>query len=422
MDPRYSIITLSGAAFFILAGYEFFRSTSAALFQAKFGVQNLPLAMALIPCFLIFALYFYNQLLSKVKPRHTLLYTSAISLLVLLVSLIGIYKEISLATWVYYIFREVYIVLIIEQYWSFVNSTLDELTARKWTGILTGCGSAGAILGGVLVHQLSIPLGTKAVSVIGIFFLFISIILADLSFRMAQEPLPTQKEVKMREDRWLGAHLLFTTPLLTFLFLLVMTTQMMSTVLGLNFQSQLQIGFPNVDQQTAYSGSFYALLNGVSLVLQFVGAPLLLRFTSVTWIQLMIPVVHVGAALALVLSPSLFSSALAFMLFKSFDYSLFRVSKEMLYMPLSFDARYRAKELIDIFGYRMSKGVTSLGIMALQKVSFFSNTFYGGLSLVASCFWFLLILPIARAAAMKTQKNSVKDVRIRRISRQAKLG
>jgi ATP/ADP translocase len=45
--------------------------------------------------------------------------------------------------------------------------------------------------------------------------------------------------------------------------------------------------------------------------------------------------------------------------FKVLDYSVFRAVKELLYVPLSFDARYRAKEIIDAFVYRASKGMTA---------------------------------------------------------------
>ena len=49
----------------------------------------------------------------------------------------------------------------------------------------------------------------------------------------------------------------------------------------------------------------------------------------------------------------------AFAIFKCLDYSIFRACKEILYMPLPFAARYRAKQVIDAFGYRASKGVTA---------------------------------------------------------------
>ena len=56
----------------------------------------------------------------------------------------------------------------------------------------------------------------------------------------------------------------------------------------------------------------------------------------------------------------------AFLLFKAFDYSLFRAAKEIFYIPLSFDARYRAKQVIDSFGYRFAKG-GSAGVITVSR-------------------------------------------------------
>ena len=39
---------------------------------------------------------------------------------------------------------------------------------------------------------------------------------------------------------------------------------------------------------------------------------------------------------------------------------MFSAAREMLYMPLSFEARYMAKEVVDVFGYRLGKGGTAL--------------------------------------------------------------
>ncbi|MEL6548515.1 MAG: Npt1/Npt2 family nucleotide transporter, partial [Myxococcota bacterium] len=45
---------------------------------------------------------------------------------------------------------------------------------------------------------------------------------------------------------------------------------------------------------------------------------------------------------------------------KGLDYSLFRIAKEMLYIPLSYDDKSRGKPVIDILGYRAAKGAISL--------------------------------------------------------------
>ena len=410
---RLSILSLCVAGFFSLCGYEFLRSTSASLFQATFGVSQLPIAMASIPIVLVIALYFYNKSLTHMGARRTLLLSGIISFVILFACVVGLHFENRYATAIFYVFREVYIVLIIEQFWSFFNSSLKVAEAKKWTGILTGISSFGAILGGLAVHQLSQPLGTRNVAIIGLGAFLISIWFADLAIRLGGEPQAksiNEKPIKqdhVRGGGWIGAKLLIDTPVLSILFLLILTTQMMSTVLGLNFQNQLQVHYPSLDAQTAFSGSFYAALNGFSLFLQLIGVPLCLYFASPVFIQMTIPFAHAAAALYLLFHPTMGSAAAAFMLFKAIDYSLFRVSKEMLYMPLSFDARYRAKEFIDVFGYRFSKGATSLGIAFVQKFSLLTFSFYGAVSLVASFIWFILLLPVFLKS--RTSASSVGD-------------
>ena len=69
-------------------------------------------------------------------------------------------------------------------------------------------------------------------------------------------------------------------------------------------------------------------------------------------------------------SPLLRRSALgatAYMLFKALDYSFFRAAKELFYMPLTYDERYRAKQIIDSFGYRLAKG-GSAGVIELVRL------------------------------------------------------
>ena len=86
-------------------------------------------------------------------------------------------------------------------------------------------------------------------------------------------------------------------------------------------------------------------------------------------VHMAIPALHLTACAALMARPTLAVGALAFGLFKALDYSLFRAAKEMLYIPLSFDSRYRAKSVIDAFGYRLSKGALPGGLYAVGALA-----------------------------------------------------
>ena len=87
---------------------------------------------------------------------------------------------------------------------------------------------------------------------------------------------------------------------------------------------------------------------------------------------------------------------MAFFVFKVFDYSLFRGAKELIYMPLDFDSRYRAKELIDVFGYRSAKGGSGLAVVFLQKLGVVMSSYYLLIGLLVSFFWLALVFPLTR--------------------------
>ena len=173
-----------------------------------------------------------------------------------------------------------------------------------------------------------------------------------------------------------------------------------STVLGIGFQTEMYLAFPEIDAQTAYAGGFYANMNFYALVFQFLACPLLLWLFSAGSVQIFIPLVHIVMGLIYLLHPSLGTAGMAFMVFKVLDYSIFRASKEVLYIPLSFDARYRVKELIDIFGYRLGKGVISLLVFGLQNVASMRILNPVGALVSAGC-WAMVALPLVWQGKIK---------------------
>jgi len=402
--PLIAALLTSMSASFLLCGYEFIRSASNTLYKVAYGPQNLPVIMSLVPFVVIFMLYGYGRLLSWLGPRKTLLTTSLLSGVAIVFCYACIQSGFRVGTAFLYLIREAYVVLLIEQYWSFLNSTLGSSNAKKMNGPIIGVSSLGAVLGGLLVHQLAEPLGTVTMLLFGAAAVVPAALLSDMAYSRCGEPKPSETESEKQTDP-LSIKLFQRSRLLLFLFLLIITTQIISTVLGLNFQNILHSEIPNMDAQTAYSGKFFALLNGSAAFLQFIVAPLALRFLPLGLIHAAIPFVHIVAASAIILSPSLTTAGLGYFLFKIFDYSLFRAAKEILYIPLSFDARYRAKEVIDVFGYRVSKGGTSLAILLLQRVGIVFAPLYGWVALAASGLWMIILTVIFRQAETKTKEK-----------------
>ena len=388
-------LAISSAGSFLLCGYEFIRAVSTSLFIEAYGAVNLPWVMFAVPPSTFLLLYVFGRILSRIGANRALLLTSLLSAGLIGGSYILLLRGVALAAAIIYVFREAYIVLIIEQYWSLVNSTLSFEQARRINGPFCGIASLGAIAGGLLVRQLASPLGSELLLLFAAASLLPAAVCSGVAYTLAGEPKPSVEEAGGKKGH-IGIAILFRSRYLVLIGLLILTTQTVSTVLDLRFNGLVEIEKVDADERTAFYGSFYAGLNTVALLLQFLAVPLILRFVPLRTVHLGIPAVHLLTCAILTIAPSLRSGATAFLLFKALDYSIFRAGKEIFYIPLSFDARYRVKQIIDTFGYRTAKG-GSAGVLALVGLlAKIPNVAFSVVAMVMAGFWSVLVSTVTK--------------------------
>ena len=403
MNPALALIPLGAAGFFLLAGYELSRSVSSSLFIEAYGAANLPWAMTGSFAVIGLLVYGYGRLLSVLKPWKTFLATKAFFFAVFLLFWAALKAGSRPAAAGFYFFREAYIMLIVEQCWSFVNSRLSLEQGRRYNGLFLGVTGIGAYFGAKTVSWWVTSLGSHTMILLSAATLIPSAILAALAFRIAGEPPATGQN----PGDPMGLRKLFSSRLLLIMAGLVFVTQAGGTLLDQRWNLLAQEAFPQgvegmMDLRSKYFAEFWSNVNLYSWGLQFIGTPLILRAVSPRIALILIPFAHLMAVGHLLLSPSLGAGALAFGMFKVVDYSLHRAAKETLYIPLSFDERYRAKEVIDAFGYRASKALTAFGLAALKTLgSALPAQAYAGGVLGALILWLGLVLGLPR----QPQKN-----------------
>jgi hypothetical protein len=107
------------------------------------------------------------------------------------------------ATLLLYWLKEFYIVLLIEQYWSYLNS-MTEPTARRLNGPITGVAGLGSIMGGWIVSMAAVPLGTEALLLIGAATLLPAAWLVNSTYRHFGEPTPRETSSSVGQRSALG--------------------------------------------------------------------------------------------------------------------------------------------------------------------------------------------------------------------------
>ncbi len=392
--PVWAALLIGLAAGFTLAGYEFLRTPTNTLYVAAYGKAGLPMIMALIPLAVFACTYVYGRLLSAVGPRRTLFWTTLGSCALIAALQLAFDAGFKEAILPLFLFRNAYVVLIIEQYWSYINSTLTQANAKKYNGPICGIASLGSIAAGLVGASVVARLGTNHTALLAVAATVPAAFISDYVYRRFGSP---KDEATEPRHGHLALNLFRTEKRLPLLLGMVILTQVIEAVMMLAFQGELSAAYPDVDRQTAYSYGFYAWINGIAAALQFVAAPILMQLVKPGLVNLVIPLIHMVACAAYLKDPSLTTAAIAYAGFKSIDYSLFRAAKEVLYVPLSFEARYRTKEVIDVFGYRFSKGVTSGCITIVQNLGFVvTEVGYGSVALVAALLWAGLTVPLSK--------------------------
>ncbi len=388
ITPRnlLSALLMALTSLVLLCGYEFARSSAQSIFISTYGAKYLPHAMALIPIMAIAIVYAYGWILSLFGAKRAFIISCLFCALIFVAAqqvLVAGFKPVAVFL---FLFKETYVMLLVEQLWALINSSPAATEGRVLYAPICGIAALGSVMGGFLVGFLSTRLGTNNLPLLVAVSLVFTALLGWVTFQYIGEPQPELADEKLGRDHS-GIKAFFKDPRLLYLAIVVMLAQAMIMVLDVQLSHYVQLAIPTLDLRTQWFGMFYGYLNSGSVVFQFVVAPLLLKFVGPRLVHRGIPLVHIVFAAISVFVPSLRTAAIALWIIKVVDYSVFRAAKELVYVPFSYDVRYRAKQLIDVFGYRSAKGIVSVIMALLTSLANMPVIGYGVSAVVIACAW-----------------------------------
>ena len=351
--------------FCISGEYGIIRPVCQSIFLTVFSAASIPAFwLATVPLNLLIV-YFYNYFLPRLGPlRMVAISAIAIAFMnVLCVVLLPVFPHFIFfhACW-----KEVYILLMFKQLWSMIHSTIAASRAKYIFGIIFGVGTCGAALGSLVPGFLAPYFGSTPL-------LLFSLPIYALLFYAYRKAYylsgANMLKLSISEDRTSaneGFLQILRNRYITAILLLVMFMQISVALIDFQFSHQLELLIPEQDLRTAYFGKLISIINVISLILQFVGGFLLLKMIGLRNSHFFIPAILTAMAFGQWMIPSFAVTAIAYSLTKSIDYSIFGVLREMLFLPLRLDEKYRAKAVIDVFAHRTSKAFASFLLIGLE--------------------------------------------------------
>ena len=347
--------------------------------------------------------------------------------------------------------------LLYAQQWSFLGSILTPSEAGKYYSYVAGLSSISSMIAGASVSRMVQIVGLPGLLGIAALSLTCTLLLADWAYKIsekhgfdptlelqerarqkqiekeqkAKQPKHTDKSIQGEEEQSRnslvsqiqnGITLFQRVPTLGALFIEALTFQSLSTILNTCFVTQLKDAIQNDGQRAAFTGNFYACVNGLSTLFQFFIMPILSRKVEAKVLWRAMPVLPLLCGLLQVIPKTLFPESLAisssssalylialsFLTAKTMDYSLRNILAEMAYVPLSFEARFKGKEIIAVFANRFGKSGMAL---ILSGLHFSSGGSIGlsGLTLAVTLGWFSSVVGLSKLIPTKVEADRLVE-------------
>ena len=403
LQERAFILFATLCGFFICCEYSIIRPVSNSLFISAFGTHFFPYVwLASVP-FNFLIVSFYNRLVPKWGSKRLFV---GLTLLVICVniSFAFFYQKFPSLIFAFYIWKEVYVMMMFQLVWSVIHANVHFHRAKYLYGLFFGIGGMGAMLGSSFPSFFAVAYGSENLLILS---LPIYLLLLATYWKMSQYCKgDVPNEAREKKGGFLhGLKLISGSRFLIFALLIVVLMQMMAAIVDFQFNHFLEKKFAEVDVRTEYAARTLGMMHTLTVALQFIGSFALIQWMGFRRSHYFVPSVLAVFTSLVVVFPIFSVVSMMFITLKAIDFSLFGVIKEMLYVPLKPDEKFRAKAVIDVFAYRSAKGFAS--ILILLVTGFVSVQLLTWINLSLALIWIATVSFGLKEyeSLVKTQEN-----------------
>jgi len=351
--------------FLIILAYYQVKSASRSLLIEYWGASNFPWVWIASALVLGSFISVYHRLVERYSRLTVVLGSLALFIALLVLLRIGLGLWGTGASIAFYIFVDIFSVILVEQFWSLTN-TITEAQAGRSTYWLIGTGGllggvAGGAVSAALLKLTSMETADLLLSCAGLLG-----VTALLNLFMGRMGL--YREVTSQGPRVIaqgGWRTLIRSRYLILIALALLCSQLAQPVVEYQFVQAVEASYTDLDQRTAFISQFFSVLGLVSIGVNLVVTPLIHRYLGVIWGMLAQPLVLGFTSILFMAQPVLMVASAMKISDRGLSYSINRASKEQLYIPVDPVSTYQAKAWIDMLGYRLFKVLGSALILVL---------------------------------------------------------
>lgn len=283
----------------------------------------------------------------------------------------------------FFIWTSVFNLFVVSVFWSFMADIFTSPQAKRLFGFIAAGGTAGALAGPALTAALAVPLGPTNLLLISVAFLggavfCIHRLIAWKEHRVAhlsraarnRESAAHAEDQAMGGGLFAGIRLVFRSPYLFGICVLMILFTTLSTFLYFQQAQIIRDSFTGSAARTAVFAAVDFAVNALTIMIQVFLTGRLVRALGLSWTLALIPLLLGAGFFTLGLAPVLSVLVVVQVLRRAGNYAVMRPAREMLYVVLGREEKYKAKNFIDTVVYRGGDAVSAWAYTGLRALGF----------------------------------------------------
>src|SRR5688572_102629 len=360
-------------SYLAMTSYNIIKPITRSEFISSLGADDLPWVTFGMGITIGVIMQGYTKLISVV-PRRWMIPATQVGIAGLLLLFWFLFTFVG-ADWVavaFYVISLILSILLISQFWTLANDVYDPRQAKRIFGFIGGGASLGGATGAGLTAFLVQSVGSRtmilmAAAVMGVCMAIV------MSIIRREKTAGTSDASKTGEEEGVSGgealRLLRSSRHLQIISLVIGFGAVASNIVEqqVNMAVAEFKGAQNADAIAAFLGQLIVYLSLIGFVIQVTLTSRIHRVLGIGFALLVLPVSMGAAATIVLLNRALWAPSLGRIVDTSLRYTIDKTSREVLFLPLPLDLKYRAKPFIDVTMDRFAKGVGALMILLCIK-------------------------------------------------------
>ena len=313
---------------------------------------------------------FFGWITSRYRRRRFLLAVYGFFIINILLFYLLFESEIEIkpVAALFFVWLSVFNLFVVSVFWSFMADLFRNEQAKRLFGFIATGGTAGAITGPAMTALLVQQLGTGRMLLLSAVLLGMTLICIRRLIAW-QERITAAGEISgsciMEREQPLGGgvlngfFLVLRSPYLLGICVLIVLYASLSTFLYLQQAQIVRDAFDDSATRTAVFASMDFAVNVLTLVIQAFFTGRLVKWLGLAMTLALIPILLGVGFLMLAMQPVLPVLIAVQVIRRAGNYAIMRPAREMLYVVVRREEKYKAKNFIDTVVYRGGDAISS---------------------------------------------------------------